>query len=274
MKTPTIIVCLKTVPDPEGPASAFEIRPELKRIVPLGIPPVINPYDETALEIALRLKAQCGGRVVAINVSEKPMVSILRKALTVGADDLIIIEDPNFQDLTSLSTAQVLFAAIKKIGPFDLILTGRQAVDWDFGLVGLFLAELLKIPAANPAQAVRLEEEKGLIEKLKRRGYEVVRTALPALITVSSEAGDLRRPTLRAIQENRKKPVIIWKADDLDIDPKGLKKVQIRELSSPPARARDCCFIEGESGQEKGHNLVLKLLQDRVLMNKKIYLTE
>lgn len=265
MKSPTIIVCLKTVPDPEGPASAFEIHPELKRIVPLGIPPVISPYDEAALEIALRLKAQWGGRVAALNVSEKSLVSILRKALTVGADDLITIEDPGFQDLTSLSTAQVLCAAIKKIGSYDLILTGRQAVDWDFGLVGLFLAELLKIPAVNPVQALRIEEGKGVVEKLKQRGHEVVRTPLPALITVSSEAGELRRPTLRAIQETRKKPVTTWKAADLDIDPKGLNKMKIRELSPPPSRVRDCFFIEGESAREKGQNLVHKLRQDGIL---------
>jgi electron transfer flavoprotein beta subunit len=274
MKAPTIIVCLKTVPDPEGPVSAFEIHPELKRVIPKGIPPVISPYDETALEVALRLKARWGGRVVAINVSEKSMVSILRKALTVGADDLLLIEDPGFQDLTSQSTAQVLSAAIRKMGPFDLILTGRQAVDWDFGQVGLFLAELLKIPAVNLVQAVTFEQEKVVAEKLKRCGYEVVRTPFPALLTMSSEAGELRRPTLRAIQENRKKPVIIWKAGDLGIDPQGLKKLRIRELSAPPSRSRDCCLIEGESGPEKGQNLVLKLLQDRVLSNKKIYLTQ
>ena len=245
MKPLTTIVCLKTVPDPEGPASAFEIHPELKRIIPQGIPPVINPYDETALEVALRLKAQWGGRVVAVNVSEKSLVSILRKALTVGSDDLILIEDPDFQDLTSLSTAKILMRRSKKSATSDLILTGRQAVDWDFGMVGLILAELLKIPSVNLAQAVGIEEGKGVVEKLKRRGHEVVRTSLPALITVSNEAGELRRPTLRAIQETRKKPVTIWKADDLGIDPDGFNKMKIRELSPPPSRIRDCSSSGG-----------------------------
>jgi electron transfer flavoprotein beta subunit len=265
MKPLTMIVCLKTVPDPEGPASAFQIEPELKRMVPVGIPPVINPYDETALEVALRLKAQWGGRIVAVNVSEKSLVSILRKALTVGADDLITVEDPGFQDLTALATAQVLYGAIRKIGPFDLILTGRQAVDRDFGITGLILAELLQIPAVNLAQAVNIEEEKFMVEKLKRRGHEVVRTSLPALITVSNEAGELRRPTLRAIQETRKKPVTLWTADELGIDVKNLQKMKIRVLSPPPSRVRDCFFIEGEFAGEKGHNLVLKLRQDQVL---------
>lgn len=265
MKPPTLIVCLKTVPDPEGPPSSFEVHPELKKVVPSGIPPVINPYDENALETALRLKTRWGARVMAVSLSEKPMVSILRKALTVGADDLILLEDPNFQDLTSLSTARVLCAAIKKIGCYELILTGRQAVDWESGQVGLLMAEMLNIPAVNLAQAVALEEGKIIVEKLKRRGHEVVSASLPALITVSSEAGELRRPTLRAIQETRKKPVTVWKADDLGIDPRGLKKMNIRELSPAPCRARACCFLEGESAAERGRNLALKLREDRVL---------
>jgi electron transfer flavoprotein beta subunit len=265
MKPLTTIVCLKTVPDPEGPASAFEIHPQLKRIIPQGIPPVISPYDETALEVALRLKAQWGGRVVAVNVAEKSMVSILRKALTVGADDLITVDDPGFKDLTSLATAQVIGAAIKKMGPFDLILAGRQAVDWDFGMTALMLAELLKIPAVNLAQAIRIEGEKGVVEKLKRQGHEVVRIFLPALVTVSNEAGELRRPTIRAIQETRKKPVTTWKAGDLGIDPNKLSKIKIRKLSPPPSRVGDCFFIEGECAGEKGQNLIGRLRQDSLL---------
>jgi electron transfer flavoprotein beta subunit len=265
MKPPVIIVCLKTVPDPEGPSSAFEVHPEFKKVVPLGIPPVINPFDENALEVALRLKAQWSGRVVAVNLSEKPMVTILRKALTVGADDLILLEDPDFVDLTSLSLARVLCQAVKKIGPYDLILTGRQAADWESGQVGLLMAEMLKIPAVNLAQSVVLEEGKVLVEKLKRRGHELVRAALPALVTISSEAGELRRPTLRAIQETRKKPVTIWKAADLGIDPARLKKNLIRELMPPPSRARVCFFVEGESAQEKSRNLALRLRQEGII---------
>jgi electron transfer flavoprotein beta subunit len=265
MKPPLIIVCLKTVPDPEGPASAFEIRSDLKKVVPSGIPPVINPYDENALEAALRLKDRWGGRVVVVNVSEKPMVSILRKVFAVRADDLILVEDPNFKDLTGLSTARVLCAAIKKIGSYELILTGRQTTDWESGQVGMLVAETLKIPAVNLAQSLILEDGKAVVEKLKRRCYEVVRTTLPALVTVSSEFGELRLPTLRAIQETKKKPVTVWKADDLGIDPGGLKQMRVRELTPPPSRARICNFVEGDSSQAKGRNLAFKLREDRIL---------
>jgi len=265
MKPPAIIVCLKIIPDPSGPASAFQVDSELKKVVPSGIPPVINPYDENALEAALRLKTQWGGRVVAVNLSEKSMVTILRKALTVGADDLIVVEDPDFQDLTSQSIAGALCAAVMKIGSYDLILTGRQAADWESGQVGLLMADMLGIPAINLAQAISIENGKVVVEKLKRRGHELVRAPLPALVTVSNEAGELRTPSIRAIHESRKKPVTVWKANDIGIDPQVLKKRKLRELSRPPARASSCCMVEGESAQEKGRALALKLREEGII---------
>ena len=265
MKAPNIIVCLKTVPDPEGPSTAFQVDRENKKVVTPGISPVISPFDENALEVALQLKAAHKGRVVALNISERPVIPVLRKALMVGADDLIVIGNPGFKGLTALSTATVLSAAIQKIGSFDLILTGRQAADWDSGQVGLMLAERLKIPAVNLAQSVELEADHMLVEKIKRRGYEKVRSPLPALVTVSSEAGELRRPTLRAIQKTKKKPVTTWDLDDLGIDPSQLKKKRIRELQPPPARNRTCHFLEGASEEEKGRNLVVRLRQDQII---------
>jgi electron transfer flavoprotein beta subunit len=265
MKAPTIIVCLKVVPDPEGPASAFEVHADAKKVVPVGIPPVINPFDENALEVAARLKDQWGGRLVALNVAEKATASILRKALSVGADELILAEDVAFDGLTSHSVARVLSAAVNKIGPYDLVLTGRQAADWDSGQTGLLLAEMLKIPAVNLAKSVELQEGRVIVEKLKRVGYEVVDASLPALATVSSEAGDLRWPTVKALQEARKKPVTTWTHEDLSIDVGTLKARNIVSLSSPPSRARSCVFIDGSSPDERGQNLAIRLRQDRVL---------
>jgi electron transfer flavoprotein beta subunit len=265
MKAPTIIVCIKAVPDPEGPRSAYELHPEEKKVVPVGIPPVINPYDENALEMAVALKDHWGGKVIAINMSEKALTPVLKKALSVGADELILLEDPLFKDLTGLSTAQVLSAAIKKIGTYDLILTGRQATDWDFGQTGLLLAEMLNIPGINLVQKVVLRDGAITVERLKRQGYEVLMTSTPALLTVSSEAGDLRLPTLKAIQDARKKPVTVWKANDLEIEPSSIRMRNVVVLRPPMATKRSCVFIEGDSAYEKGENLALQLRKDRVL---------
>lgn len=265
MKAPTIIVCIKHIPDPEGPSSAFEIDADAKKVVPLGIPPVINPYDENALEVAVRLKDQWGGKVIAVNMSEKAVTPILKKALSVGVDELILLEDRSFGNLTSYSTACVLAAAIRKIGSYDLILTGRQAADWDSGQVGLLIAEMLKIPAVNLAQAVKLQEDRIIVERLRRVGYELVSTSIPALVTVSSEAGELRLPTLKAIQDAKKRPVTVWKMEELEIAPGLLKDKNIRSLSRPLSSSRNCLLIEGSTSQEKGTNLALRLRQDKVI---------
>lgn len=265
MNPPTIIVCIKCIPDPEGPSSAFEIHSDEKKVVPVGIPPVINPYDENALEVAVALKDHWGGKVIAVNMSEKAITPVLKKALSVGADELILLEDPLFKDLTSVSTAHVLSAAIRKIENYDLILTGRQAADWDFGQTGLLIAEILQIPGINLAQKVVLQDSTITVERLKRQGYEVLVASTPALITVSSEAGDLRLPTLKAIQDSRKKPVTIWRAADLEIEPSLMRTRNITQLRPPSAAKRTCVFIGGDSAQEKGENLALKLHQDRVI---------
>jgi electron transfer flavoprotein beta subunit len=265
MKAPTIIVCIKTIPDPEGPRSAYELHCEEKKVMPVGIPPVINPYDENALEVAVALKDHWGGKVIAVNMSEKALTPVLKKALSVGADELILLEDPLFKDLTSFSTAHVLCSAIRRIGTYDLILTGRQAADWDFGQTGLLIAEIFHIPGINLVQKVVLRDSTITVERLKRQGYEVLVASTPALVTVSSEAGDLRLPTLKEIQDARKKPVTVWKATDLEIEPSLIRKRSIVLLSPPIATKRNCVFIEGDSSYEKGENLASKLRQDRVI---------
>lgn len=265
MKEHVFIVCIKAVPDPEGSRSAYEIRSDIKKVVPIGIPPVINPYDENALEIALRLKEQIGGRVIALNLSEKAAVPVLKKTLSVGADELIVLEDPTFANLTSYSIALALCSAIRRMERFDLVFTGRQAADWDGGQVGILMSEMLKIPGISLARKVQFENGGLTVEKLKRRGFETVAASIPALVTVTSEAGTLRHATLKAIQDVKKKPVTVWRAADLDIEPASLRTRRIREIIPPPAHGRTCILIEGASPDEKALNLALRLMQDKVI---------
>jgi electron transfer flavoprotein beta subunit len=262
---PTIIVCIKDVPDPEGPSSAYEIHSESKKVVPVGIPPVINPYDENALELAVRLKERWGGTVIAINMSEKAVTPVLKKALGVGADRLILAEDHGFKDLSSYATAQVLSSVISKIGSFDIVLTGREAADWDSGQVGVLIGELLKIPSMALVKKVELEDGVVTVERLKRNGYEVVRAPIPVVLTVSSEVGELRLATLKAIQDARKKPVVVWRAADLGFEPGILRTKAIRAVVPPPSHARQCLLIEGTTAQEKGENLAVRLRQDNII---------
>ena len=151
-----IIVCVKQVLDPEMPASAFKVDPGTKRVVESqGTPPVLNGFDENAVEAALRIKDAVGANVTALSMGRSFVMDVVKKPLSMGADDLVLLEDDAFHDLDSYATATVLSAAIRKIGDFDLILAGRQASDWDNAQVPLGVAEMLDLPCLTVAQKGR-----------------------------------------------------------------------------------------------------------------------
>lgn len=264
MKELKVVVCIKQVPDPEGPPSAFKVDPIAKKVTPIGIPPVINPFDENALEGALRLKDSYGARVIALSLGAKLARPVLRKAFNVGADELILLEDGAFQDLDSYSTAAVLAAAVKKLGGCDLVLAGRQASDWDFGETGQILAELLGIPAITLAKEMKVEDGKVVVQRLKRSGYETVRATMPALITATNEMGNLRAASLKSIKGARDKPITVWGMSDLQVVPQTLRVRKVYALFAPQ-RERNCVIIEGQSPQEKGEQLALRLQADGVI---------
>lgn len=175
------------------------INSEENNVTTLGIPPVINSFDENALEAALQLKEKHGGRIVAVSIGEKLAKPILTKALAVGADDLILLNDEGFKGVDSYSRAYVLACAVRKIGDYDLILTGMQTSDWGFSQVGIVLAEILGIPSIGNAQSVKIEGSKVVVKRTTRNGYQIVEASIPALITADSLLGELRYPSLNSI---------------------------------------------------------------------------
>ena len=265
MRELNIIVCIKQVPDPEAPSSAFKVDSEAKKVVPVGIPPVINPFDENALELALQLRDNYGASITAISLVEKTGTSVLKKALSVGVNELILLQDDRFKDLNNMSIAYVLSAAIKRLSQYDLIIVGRQAADWGFGQTGSIIAEILKIPSISLATKVNVEDGKILVKKLRRNGYEIVRASMPVLISVSSEVGDLRLPSLKDIKEAYKKPMTLWNTTHLEIDLHRLEVRKIHRLLPPPSRKRECFLIDGESPQEKGENLAIWMKKEGLI---------
>lgn len=264
MKEPVVIVCIKPVPDPECPASSLEIDSENMRINPVGVPPVINPYDENALEAALQIKDATGAKVIALTMVDKSPGGVLHKART-GADETYILQDESFRDLDAFSTAYILSAAISKMGGYDIIITGRQSADWSFGLTGSFIAGILNVPCVTVAKNLRLDGKDLFVERLKKSGSQIVKTSLPAVITMSGEIGDLRLFPLKAINDARKKQQTNWNAADLAADPDMMRKRSLIRLSPPPSSKRDCVFITGQNGEEKGEALAMALRRNKVL---------
>jgi len=264
MKELSVIVCAKRVPDPEAPPKAVNVDRESKKVSFTGVAPVINPFDENALEAAVRLKDEYGAHFTVLSMDDKTARPVLSKALAVGADKLILLSDEHFHGLDSLSTAYVLSQAIKKIAEWDLIIAGRQAGDLDAGQTGLLMAELLQVPVISLARGLMVEDERVIVERVRPDGYEVVRSQMPALITVSNEIGELRYVSVNQLLEARKKPMEVWSASDIGVDPQALRKLGIVDLYKPEVGKR-CVFVEGDTPEEMGENLAGILAKDRVI---------
>jgi electron transfer flavoprotein beta subunit len=261
-----VIVCVKQVMDPETPASAFQIDPGTKRVREApGVPPVVNGFDENAVEAALRIKDESGGTVTILSVGSRFVMDVMKKPLSMGADRLVLAQEDAFADLDSHSTAHVLARAIEKIGRYDLILCGRQASDWDNGQVPLGVAEMLGLPCITVAQKVELMDGGVVVQRALTDGYEVVEAELPALVTVSNELGEPRYATLRGIMAAGRKTPTVWTGADMSIDPSSLEpKVLITDLVVPTTEKR-CEFIEGEDGADSGRLLALRLREDGLI---------
>jgi electron transfer flavoprotein beta subunit len=261
-----IIVCMKIVLDPEAPASMFKVDSEAKKVLPMkGNPPVLNPFDENALEAALKIKeANKGSTITVLTMGKALPRPIARKSLATGADDLVVLEDDSFDDLDSHASATVLATAIKKMGAFDLILCGREAADTDAGQVGSGIAEMLGLPSITLAGKIEAADKKLKVERVQPDGFEVLEVTLPALVTVSSEAGTLRTAALAGIMAAQKKPMKVWNAQELGVKTAELRKTALNQLYQP-VREGKCEIIKGTTPEEAAVNLAVKLKESKLL---------
>ena len=176
-----MIVCCKQVIDPEAPPASFKIDTASNKVVPpQGVPPVISPFDENAVEAALKIKGAQGGKITAISLGINLLRDVVKKPLSMGADELVLLEDEAFVEGDSWTTAYALAMAIKKIGEYDIILCGRQASDWDAGQVGSGIAEILGLPCVTLAKKIDITDGKARVERVTPDGYDVIEVSLPA----------------------------------------------------------------------------------------------
>jgi electron transfer flavoprotein beta subunit len=264
-----MIVCCKQVLDPEAPPASFKIDAGSNKVVPpADVPPVISPFDENAVEAALRIKDAQGGKITIISMGTNLVRDVVKKPLSMGADELVLLEDAAFEGGDSWSTANALAAAIKKIGEYDLIFCGRQAADWDAGQTGAGIAEILGIPSVTLAKKVEVADGKAKVERVVTDGYQVVEVALPALVTVSNELGEARYATLKGIMAAAKKQPTIWTPSDIGLDPSEIgeagRKSKLLKLFQP-VREGKCEFVEADSPADAGAQLAEKLREAKLI---------
>jgi electron transfer flavoprotein beta subunit len=265
-----MIVCCKQVLDPEAAPSTFKLDAANNRMVqPPEVKPVVNPYDEQAVEAALRIKDtdKAGNKITIISLGNNLIRDVVKKPLSMGADELILLEDPAFEGGDSFAVASALAAAIKKVGQFDLIFCGRQESEWDDGQVGSGLAELLGIPSVTVAKKVEVQAGgKVKVERVVADGYQVLEVQSPALITVSNELGEARYATLKGIMAASKKQPIVWKPADIGLDKAGAaaRKAKVVKLFQPVKEGK-CDIVSADSPAEAGALLAQKLRESKVI---------
>jgi electron transfer flavoprotein beta subunit len=262
-----MIVCFKQVPDPEAPASALKVEGK-EVITSPDIKPVVGEYGEFALEVALKIKGSIGGKITALSLGNNLARDVVKKSLAVGADELILLEDEAFEGSDNHATSHALAAAIRKIGEYDLIFCGRQSSDWGVGQVGLSLATQLGIPAVSVVRKVDIVEGKARVEEVTPDGYNIIDVELPALFTITSEAGALRYAALKGIMAAARRQPTIWKAADLGLDPSEIgtrgRVNKINKLYQPSSEVK-CEIVEADTPAEAGAGLAEKLREARIL---------
>lgn len=258
-----IVVCIKQVPD----SDKVTIDRETNRLNRTGVPSVINPFDENALEMALQLKEKNGGKVTVITMGPPQAQDVLRTALSVGADEAILISDRTFGGADTWATSYTLSLAIKKIAAYDVILFGKQAIDGDTAQVGPGVANFLDLPVIPFVKAIEKTETGFKVKRVTEDGYETWEVDGQAAFTVLKEANSLRMPSLKG-KVNAKKAVIpTWGAAELGAESEkiGLKgsPTKVNKVFAPPIKMNRE-MITG-SQDEMVRILIHKLKERKVL---------
>ncbi len=259
-----IIVLVKQVPD----TSEVKINRETNTLIRDGVPSIINPYDMYAIEEALRLREKLGGKVTAVTMGPPQAADALKDAVSMGVDDAVLISDRAFAGADTWATSYTLAKGIKKIGNFDLVIAGKQAIDGDTAQVGPETADMLGIPfVAYIRKIENIENGKMTVERMMDEGYDVVETSLPALITVVKEINQPRLPSLKGKMKAKSLKVTTLSAKEIEAEEnmmglKGSPTKVVRIFPPPPRGRRE--ILSGTIDQQVEH--VAKKLKEQSLI--------
>jgi len=244
-----IIVCIKQVPD----TTEVRINPETNTLVREGVESIINPFDLYALEEGVRLREEHGGKVTVISMGPPQVEAALRETLALGADEAVLLCDRAFAGADTWATGYTLARGISRLGDFDLVICGKQAIDGDTAQVGPGIAINLDIPQITYVKKVEeVGDGKIRVQRMLEEGYEVVEGDLPILITVVKDINEPRLPSLKGKLRAKKQEIPVWDADEIEADPDRLgligSSTQVVKIFSPPSRGGGEIF-SGEAAE-------------------------
>ena len=234
-----IIVCVKQVPD----TNEVKIDPVKGTLIREGVPSILNPDDANALEEALKIKDTYEDVVVDVVSMGPPQATyMLRECLAMGADNAYLLSDRAFGGADTCATSTTIAAGINKIGDYDIIFAGRQAIDGDTAQVGPQVAQRLNIPVVTYVQGFKLENGKVIVQRMMEDGYEEIEVSTPCLLTAVNELNVPRFMSVNGIVNAYEKEITIWNHSDVNLDPNdcGLNAspTQVFRSFTPPAKGK------------------------------------
>lgn len=258
-----IVVCIKQVPD----TNEVRIDPKAGTLIRDGVPSIMNPDDKNALEEALAIKDKNGAHVTVITMGPPQARNTLIEAIAMGADEAILITDRAFAGADTLATSYALSAALKKLD-YDIVFTGRQAIDGDTAQVGPEIAEQLGLPQVTYVEKVE-EVGEGCI-KVRRAwedGYEIISVKTPVLLTAIKELNVPRYMNMAKIFGAFDKEIKVWTAEDIDVDKAllGLNGSPTRVMKSTTKEAKGQGELINKPVKEAVEYTVSKLIENHYI---------
>ena len=261
-----IIVCLKQVPD----TNEVKIDPVKGTLIREGVPSIINPDDRNALEEALKIKDKCKDTTVTILSMGPPQADVaLREALAMGADKAILLSDRAFAGSDTWATSTAIASAIKKIGDYDIIFCGRQAIDGDTAQVGPQMAEHLGIPQITYVEELEVLDGKVRAKRALEDGYFVIESEMPVLLTAIKELNEPRYPSIKGIYKSyRENNVSVWSANNYEVDRNNIgldgSPTEVNKSFTPQGKATEVEMLNG-SASESARQLIVRLKERKII---------
>ena len=261
-----IAVCIKQVPD----SNDVRVDPETKTMIRQGVESIINPFDAYALEEAVRIRERLGeGKVTVITMGPPQAEAALREAISLGADEAVLVTSRAFAGADTWATSLVLALALRKLNP-DLILAGKQSVDSDTAQVGPGIACHMDLPQTCYVSKIRdIARDKAVVERLMDTGKEVLEVTLPAVFTVVKEINEPRLASFKGKMRAKKAEITVWDENALGVDPDdvGLRgsPTIVDDVYNPPRREGGCEFVEAACAAEAAKIVVDRLRELKIV---------
>ena len=260
-----IVVCIKQVPD----TAEVKLDPKTGTLIRDGVPSIINHDDKAGLETALQIREQVGGTVTVVCMGPPQADVALREALAMGADEAYLLSAREFGGSDTYATATIIATALKKIG-FDMVITGRQAIDGDTAQVGPQIAEQLGIPQISYAEELKVEGESVIVKRQYEDQAHMLKVQMPCLVTALTELAEPRYMHVGGIVDAYNAEITVWGFEDLknDLNPewiglKGSPTNVFQSFGKQPKAAGT--VLDGLSTEEAVEAIMAKLIERHII---------